>query len=266
LNILNPSFRILNNFFNNRDQNLKLLISRHLNENPDISRNEVTRIVNGWAVGERIPIDDPHFRDDVESDSLYSVLEEEIIPLFFERGEGGVPSGWMEKVKNSIATLSPKFNTYRMVNEYNEKFYTKASVNYKKLKEENFKELQEFTDWKEKILLNFGNVRIVDINYENKHNFSVGEKLNIDVVVEHPDLDMSDLKIEVYFGKIQRDDRLQSSELLGLEKIKEQSSIETVFSGSIICQETGNQGFKIRITPNHARMSDQMELNLVKWG
>jgi len=54
LNILNPSFRILNNFFNNRDQNLKLLISRHLNENPDISRNEVTRIVYGIVRKEKL--------------------------------------------------------------------------------------------------------------------------------------------------------------------------------------------------------------------
>ncbi len=221
--------------------------------------------INGWAVGGRTPIDDPNFRDDVESDSLYSVIEEEIVPLFFERGKGGVPSGWMDKVKNSIATLSPRFNTYRMVNEYNEKFYTKASVNFKKLKEENFKGLKEFTDWKEKIRQNFENIRIVEINYENKQNFRVGEKLNIGVVVEHPGLDQADLRIEVYFGKIQRDDRLLSSELLRMD-YKDQSSKGTLFSGSITCRETGNQGFKIRITPEHQRMVNPMELNLVKWG
>jgi len=222
--------------------------------------------INGWAVGERIPIEDPHFRDDVESDSLYSVLEEEIVPLFFDRDSSGVPFKWMEKVKNSIATLSPRFNTYRMVNEYNEKFYSEASRSFKKLKEEKFKTLQGFTNWKETVQQNFGNIRIVDINYENKPNFSVGEKLNIDVVVEHPGLEAEDLKIEVYFGKIQRDDRLMSSELLELDHNKDKSSKGTLFSGSIICKETGNQGFKIRITPKHELMANPMELSLVKWG
>ncbi|MEN8223277.1 MAG: alpha-glucan family phosphorylase [Acidobacteriota bacterium] len=222
--------------------------------------------INGWAVGERIPIEDPQFRDDVESDSIYSVLEEEIVPLFFERDNGGIPSGWMDRVKNSIATLSPRFNTYRMVNEYNEKFYINASRNFKKLKEDNFKALQDFTNWKELVKREFKNIRITDISYDDKQNFSVGEQLDVGVAVEHPGLDPADLKVEVYFGKIEREDQLLSSELAGLDQTKDINGGGTLFSGGIVCTETGSLGFKIRITPKHELMNNGMELNLVKWG
>ncbi len=222
--------------------------------------------INGWAVGERLPIEDPLFRDDVESDSIYSVLEEEIIPLFFNRDERGIPSGWMDKVKNSIATLAPRFNTYRMVDEYNSKFYINAAVNYKKLKENNFKLLKEFTDWKDKLEKNFKNIRITDINYDNRQNFKVGEQLKVKVLIEHSGLDPADLKVEIYYGRIERDDRLLSSGLISLDEINKKSGDVTSFSGGIICKDTGNQGFKIRVTPKHVEMTNSMELNLVKWG
>ncbi len=221
---------------------------------------------NGWAVGERIPIEDPHFRDEVESDSIYSVLEEEIVPLFFDRDEKGVPSGWLERVKNSIATLSPRFNTYRMVSDYNEKFYINAAGNFKKLKENDFTPLKEFIKWKANIEKYFGDIKISDITYDKKLNFSVGEKLKVDVLTDLGAIKPEDVKVEVYFGRMKRDDRLDSSELVLLNHDAEYSGEGILFSGSITCRTTGNQGFKIRITPRHDHQVNSMEMNLVKWG
>ena len=221
---------------------------------------------NGWAVGERIPIEDPHFRDEVESDSIYSVLEDEIVPLFFDRDKKGVPLGWLERVKNSIATLSPRFNTYRMVSDYNEKFYINAAGNFKKLKENDFTPLKELMKWKAHIEKHFGDIKISDITYDKKLNFSVGEKLKVDVLTDLGAIEPGDVKVEVYFGRMERDDRLISSELALLNHDVEYSGEGTLYSGSITCMTTGNLGFKIRITPKHHHQVDSMEMNLVKWG
>jgi len=221
--------------------------------------------INGWAVGERIPIDDPQFRDDVESDSLYSVLEDEVIPLFFKREENGVPTEWMERIKNSIATLAPRFNTFRMVGEYNERFYRPAAQNFSDFRENDFGELKKFTRWKKKMENHFSNIRIADIRYDEKHHFRLGEKLNVEAKIRHPGLEADDIAVEVYYGKIERNDRLSSSQLMMLEKqgVEEDA---TIFSGAIVCREAGNQAFKIRVTPDQRKLSHDMELNLVKWG
>ncbi len=221
---------------------------------------------NGWTIGERIPIEDPQFRDEVESDSLYSVLEDEIVPMFFERDKDGIPLKWMEKVKNSIATLAPRFNTFRMVNEYNERFYKKASGNFNKLKDDDFTPLKELMKWKAHIEKNFENIAISKVTYDKKSNFKVGEKMKVEVVADLGPIDPSDIKVEVYFGRIERDDRLLSSELVLLEHKTDHRGVGDIFSGSIICRTTGNLGFKIRITPKHELLTDSMEMNLVKWG
>jgi len=221
---------------------------------------------NGWAIGERIPIEDPQFRDDVESDSIYSVLEDEIVPLFFDRNETGIPSEWIKRVKSSIATLAPRFNTYRMVNDYNEMFYGNAADNFNKLKGDNFSLLKDFSRWEEHINKNFVNISIKEIIYTKKPNFTVGEKLKIDVITDLGSIDPSDIKVEVYFGRIERNDRLMNSELFPLDHINDFQGEGTCYSGSIACRTTGDVGFKIRITPKHDIMVDSMEMNLVKWG
>lgn len=221
---------------------------------------------NGWVVGERIPIEDPRFRDEVESDSLYSVLENEIVPMFFNRDQNGIPTEWLEMVKKSIATLAPRFNTYRMVSDYNEMFYKNAVENFKKFKNNNFTPLKDFTAWKVNIKKSFKNINIKDISYTDKLNFSVGEKMKIDVVADLGTIDPEDVKVEVYFGRIERDDRLKSSELLLLDHVEVHGGEGTLFSGNITCRTTGNLGFKIRITPRHEFLVNSMEMNLVKWG
>ncbi len=76
----------------------------------------------GWAIGSGSELHSHHDQDRVDSDSLYKILENEVIPEFYER-ENGLPRKWIERVKRSIATLSPKFNTRRMLVEYSKRFY-----------------------------------------------------------------------------------------------------------------------------------------------
>jgi starch phosphorylase len=79
---------------------------------------------NGWAIGTDGPYDSPDQQDQADSESLYNILEQEIIPLYYnERSADGLPGEWMEKVKESIRTLSPRFSIRRMVKQYVEEMY-----------------------------------------------------------------------------------------------------------------------------------------------
>ena len=133
-------------------------------------------------------------------------------------------------------------------------------------KENDFTPLKEFTKWKTHIEKYFSDIKISDITYDKKLNFSVGENLKVDVLTDLGAISPEDVKVEVYFGRMERDDRLMSSELVSLNHNVEHSGEGTLFSGSISCRTTGNLGFKIRITPRHDFLVNSMEMNLVKWG
>jgi starch phosphorylase len=78
---------------------------------------------NGWAIGEDASADDPEAQDVADADSLYQALFDHVIPLFFNRDDQGIPRGWIEKVRRSMQTLIPIYNTDRMVAEYVTKYY-----------------------------------------------------------------------------------------------------------------------------------------------
>ena len=82
---------------------------------------------NGWAIGKDMDYDNPDLQDEADAESLYDILENEIIPLYYqERSSDGLPGEWIGRMKESIRTLSPQFNMRRMVKEYVERLYLPA--------------------------------------------------------------------------------------------------------------------------------------------
>jgi len=79
---------------------------------------------NGWAVGDHVD-GNPKDQDDADAQALYRVLETEVIPLFYERDERGIPVGWLARVRASMRSLLPVFNTHRMVKQYTEQIYVR---------------------------------------------------------------------------------------------------------------------------------------------
>ena len=82
---------------------------------------------NGWAVGDHNEADDPDAQDAADAEALYRVLEDEVVPLFYERDARGIPGRWLARVRASLKTLLPVFNTHRMVREYTERIYLDVS-------------------------------------------------------------------------------------------------------------------------------------------
>ncbi|MEA3350618.1 MAG: alpha-glucan family phosphorylase [Chloroflexota bacterium] len=81
---------------------------------------------NGWAVGDETGYGDPDIQDQIDAESLYGVLENEIIPLYYDRSDDDIPHAWIARMKESLRTLSPEFSMCRMVKEYNNKLYLPA--------------------------------------------------------------------------------------------------------------------------------------------
>jgi len=83
---------------------------------------------NGWAIGEDGEYSNQDEQDEADAESLYQVLENEIIPLYYDRDENWIPRGWLQRVKESIRTLAPMFSTSRMVKEYTTEMYVPAAM------------------------------------------------------------------------------------------------------------------------------------------
>jgi len=79
--------------------------------------------MNGWKIGEDLTASNEQQQDDLDGASLRVLLENQILPLFYDRDKSGIPRKWLKRVRHSMATLVPVYNTHRMVMEYTMKYY-----------------------------------------------------------------------------------------------------------------------------------------------
>jgi starch phosphorylase len=147
----------------------------------------------GWALGDgREHGDDPAW-DAVEAEALYDLLERQVIPEFYTRDEGGIPTAWVKRMRESMARLTPRFSASRTVREYTEQHYLPAAAAYRERAANNGAMGRKVVDWRHNLvqkwaMLNFGKVKV-----ETR-----GEQHVIDVQVCLDDLDPKTVRVELY--------------------------------------------------------------------
>jgi starch phosphorylase len=228
--------------------------------------DEAYDLKNGWAIGNREVYADKEYQDEVESKAIYSILEKDIIPLFYERGSDGLPREWIRMMKHSLVTIASRYNTNRMVKEYFYKFYKNAADNHAKLSADNFAADRELVKWKNRIKNEFSALRIENVQADTKRTYKSSEQFPLQADIYLGKIDPAEIRVEAYYGNIIGEDVLHNSALAVLSDVTKIAENRYRFSGVIPCARTGNFGFKLRVTPFHPLLSDAYEMDLVLWG
>ncbi len=220
---------------------------------------------NGWAIGRGEEYEDYLYQDEVESRSLYNILEKEVIPTFYNRGADGIPRAWIARVKDSMKTINPQFNTNRMVREYTEKFYLSAHHSYKEYSADNFAKARDVAGWKEKINLSWHKVYIKDLVFDEEKEITVGNKQKVKAIVNIGDLKPEDVSVELYFGNLNPAGEIVEGAALPM-MLKERSKDGSyVFEGQVLCLKSGEFGFSVRVIPMNRCMIRKFEPGLITW-
>lgn len=221
----------------------------------------------GWLIGSGEDYDDVNYQDEIESKSLYSLLEHDVIPLFYERGLNGLPRNWIKKMKASMVSLCPRFNTHRMLEEYTEWFYRPAQTYTEGLSAQDMAEAKALAEWYRRIEANWAKVSIVEVKQEGPDELAIGEKLKITALVHLGELMPEDVKAEVYYGQLNPEGELADRKLLLMEPIHSENGVY-LFRSMLVCRQTGKFGYHIRISPHHSNLmsSHYSQGLLVTWG
>ena len=221
----------------------------------------------GWLIGTGEEYDDLNYQDEIESKSFYNLLENEVIPLFYDRGPDGLPRNWIKKMKASLLYLCPRFNTHRMLEEYIDWCYLPAQRYLEELSAQNMAEAKALAEWYRKIEKNWAKVSISEVKREGPAELTVGEELKITALVHLGELRPEDVKVEVYYGRLNPKGDLDERKLLLMKPIKSKNG-DHLFRATLICKETGKFGYRIRVTPSHPHLtpSHYSQGVLVTWG
>ena len=142
----------------------------------------------GWAVKQERTYQNQGYQDQLDAATIYSLLENEILPLFYNRNEQGYSEGWIKTIKNSIATIAPHYTMKRQLDDYYDKFYTKEAANFKKLAANNNRLAKELAAWKETVAQRWDSIRVVSKDDSVLYSAETGKKYTLRYVIDEQGL------------------------------------------------------------------------------
>jgi starch phosphorylase len=221
----------------------------------------------GWIIGTGEEYDDVDYQNAVESQTLYDLLEKEIIPLFYERGPDNLPRAWIEKMKNAIASLAPKFNTNRMVRQYAEQYYIPGMAQWDRLSAGKLAQARELSQWKDKLEESFAAVQIENVRDDVNGEPRVGQNISVEAVVNLGKLGIDDLAVELYFGGLDDDGQLTQGQALAMRHVGpvEGEGNRHRFSAAVPCTQSGMTGYTVRVMAGRDSRYDPRISSMVRW-
>ncbi|MFH0975101.1 MAG: alpha-glucan family phosphorylase [Spirochaetota bacterium] len=220
---------------------------------------------NGWTIGHGEEYDDWDYQNSVESEALYNILENEIIPMFYNRGADHIPKEWVARIKESMKTICPMFNTNRMVREYAEKLYLDSHKNYKMFSEDNFNRTRAFTQWQRKISEKWSSISIKDLFIEGGDEIVVGKRINVKAVVDIGTLTPDEVQVELYFGCLNSRGEILEGAATPMQMVSNITNGEYKYEGYLLCLKSGEFGFTARVVPYHHDMFRKYTPGLITW-
>lgn len=223
---------------------------------------------NGWAIGEDRVFDQPDYQDDYDSQHLYSLLEDQVLPRYFQNG---VPlsDAWLETSMAAMETSMAPFASHRMLTQYQQRYYGPASERATQLAQDQFEKVAQAANQKRKLRHLWDHLRVVDYQIEGLQDGTIhhGDSVAIQLKIHHPKLAVEDLQPQLVVGL-----KGDHGDLLNLDVMPLQHS-EDAGNGASVWQTTyrpslsGSKAFGIRVVPNLPLERGQVatDLAMIHW-
>lgn len=220
----------------------------------------------GWAIGngEEYPEDQLEHQDFLESEAIYNLLEQDIVPLFYNRSRDGLPRDWIAKVKNSIHKLGPVFTTHRMVQEYTEQFYMPNFERVLSLTTPDMKKGLDYASWRANLDKAWGQVRVRDVQVDRRQ-VKVGGKVEVTAAIQLGSLKPEDVSVQVYYGTLTPRGEIEQGLVADMKPINGNGENSYTFAAQIEYESSGERGISVRVLPKHPYLPTPFLSGIIRW-
>ncbi len=215
----------------------------------------------GWALPEEKTYENQDYQDQLDAELLYEILENEVIPMFYNRDEQGLPRKWIEYIKRNIAEIAHRFTTARMLDEYFEKYYNKMFERKKLLAKDDYKIMHQLATWKHRVANSWDSIKLVNINAPEFTNeqLVLGKIYHVEVDLFIDDLDPQDIGVELVI--------MEDNKFIGTQQFKYISIADHVakFVLDFKPVKPGVLQLGIRVYPQNKYLPHRQDFAYVKW-
>jgi starch phosphorylase len=200
----------------------------------------------------------------VESQALYNILENELVPCFYDRKNGDVPAFWLEKMKASMKMAMEKFCSMRMVTDYVEKLYGPAASWYDRLVADGAAVSKQLAAQQERVLRLWKGIQVGSPTREIRGVQRVGDSFRVTAEVSLGELRPEDVDIELYYGAYKSFSEVTSSRIVPMQMLEGRSDGRYLYECWLACDAAGRFGFSVRATP-HGDAWIKLTPGLITW-
>jgi hypothetical protein len=200
----------------------------------------------------------------MDVEMIYSILENEIIPLYYERNKKGVAEGWIRVVRKNLLEVAPDFTMNRMMQDYYERYYLKMFERSRLLHENRYERARLLALWKYQVYSNMEKIRVVSSGFSGAGEYRVGEVYTGSVVLELEDILPAWIRVEL----VVTDRDKQGNIVLVFKqpfKLEKQEGSQAWYSIRVEPTTPGYFFYDVRIVPTHPLLPHPQDINMVMW-
>ena len=228
--------------------------------------DEAYRPEVGWAIGRREKYDDSNYQDQVEAEALYGLLEQEVVPAFYDRGSDGLPRRWIGRMRASIQTLCQTFTTHRMVGEYTERYYLHAAGHYTQLTADGLARAKALAAWKGRLRKYWSRVRVEAIGGDPIKDVQVGGELRVQAKVQLGALTPDDVAVELYMGHVDAAGEIMEAKATLMQAARPDGEGTCIYQASAVTlRGSGLYGYTLRVLPRHPDLTAPFLPGFIVW-
>ena len=218
----------------------------------------------GWALTEKRTYQNQEYQDRLDAATIYGLLENEIIPLYYNKDKNGISKGWLKVVRNSIAQIAPHYTMKRQLDDYYEKFYNKEAKRFKEIAKDNYKLAKDIAQWKEVVAERWDAISMVSCSWDFPAiGAETGQKYHLQYVINEQGLDdaVGLEKVDIYTDK-NGEERIFHVEPL---KLKGRDGNNYTFEAELAPQQSGNYRSAVRMYPKNKNLPHRQDFCYVRW-
>lgn len=216
----------------------------------------------GWALTDKRTYTDQAQQDKLDAATIYSMLENEIVPLYYAKNSKGYSPEWVQYIKRSIAHIVPHFTMKRMIDDYIERFYTKEAARTGKLAANDYAKAKEIVAWKEKVAAAWDGIKVFDVESSDVANSVTGTDYTVRAIIDANGLGRNlGLELVVYKKEGNEENFAYTKEF---DVIKEEGNVLT-YQLNAKLKDAGVFRYGFRLFPKNADLPHRMDFAYTRW-
>jgi len=215
----------------------------------------------GWAIPSAEGIEDPDRRDDLEAKALYDIIENEIVPRFYDTDADGLPRQWLAMVTATITGLGPKVLATRMVRDYVTGLYEPAAAASRRVNDDPTW-VRDRVAWQQRVMAGWHQVSVEHVDASAAGELHVGQVVGISTVVRLGSLSPGDVTVQLVAGRVNGDDQLHEVSITNAVQHEDLGEGRHRYTGEVPVQRAGSLGFTARVVPRVTEGDPATELAL----